>query len=787
MNGRQDVRDKRLYDHNCSLKMLGLPDAEMEASEYHKISLLKEEKLRKIYYDHLESARVYDSDDDEEEHEEEDDASDDETRDEDSSDNETKDEKQEHHIAGDQAQVHQQVAGQQERTKRGPIDMKKFWVKHGPNNKVQLQFNHLGQPCGVKTSKLSNFMSSLAYFNLTKANNYWVMKSAAKKWRSFKYYLKITFYDATLTLKQNIANGCGNRIHEKQWEKLCKYWRKEKTMAMSAANKATRANQDNARHTAGTRSFVVVHEQEVGFLVPEIKQGQPVSRSELYRIVHTNKDGLPVDDYSAAKIEEITSAFNVNPSLIHEEHREGDLYSHIFPNPSKSRMHGFGLVVGGKSSELLNEAIAAFRDSKEENLQLRGLVETLVASQAALTERSKLIEDKLNSFLATQELKSTSTAEEEADSANKMLPETEQVSATEGAAAAKKRYNQAAEASKDEAIQGGKHLRQKDEASRGAKHLKQAAKASQGGNFWKKTEEASQLLGKHSFLATQDLKSTSTGAEEADSDKKMLPETEQVPATEGAAAAKRRRYSQAAESSKDEAIQGGKHLRQTDEASQGGKYSKKTDEASRGAKHLKQAAQATQGGKYLKQTEEASQLKQTVKESTEIAIAGIREKGNKTYRNKRRELEAEGATELIEPSQVKGTTASSQYIEASKATTLAKKKKRSAADCFKTTTTDCLKITAEAYTQVDETSQETTVVPKTKKLQNIIDSQVGELQCVVATNCTKPKPETSYKKLLEGCDELIKVKEEKVEEIIATKKHKAWFPPRKAMKVSLRY
>jgi hypothetical protein len=58
---------------------------------------------------------------------------------------------------------------------------------------------------------------------------------------------------------------------------------------------------------------------------------------------------------------------------------------------------------------------------------------------------------------------------------------------------------------------------------------------------------------------------------------------------------------------------------------------------------------------------------------------------------------------------------------------------------------------------------------------------------VVATNCANPKPKTSYKKLLEGFEELIKVKEEKVEEIIATKKHKAWFPPRKAMKVSLRY
>jgi hypothetical protein len=40
MNGRQDWRNK----------ILGLPDAEMEASEYERISLLKEEKFRKIYW-----------------------------------------------------------------------------------------------------------------------------------------------------------------------------------------------------------------------------------------------------------------------------------------------------------------------------------------------------------------------------------------------------------------------------------------------------------------------------------------------------------------------------------------------------------------------------------------------------------------------------------------------------------------------------------------------------------------------------------------------------------------
>jgi hypothetical protein len=134
---------------------------------------------------------------------------------------------------------------------------------------------------------------------------------------------------------------------------------------------------------------------------------------------------------------------------------------------------------------------------------------------------------------------------------------------------------------------------------------------------------------KHSFVATQDLKYTCTSAEEADSGKKMLPKTEQVPATEGAAAEKRRRYSQAAKGSKDEASRGAKHLKQAAKAIQGGKNSKQTDEASRGAKHLKQAAQAIQGGKYSKQRDEASQPKQTFNESTEIKIPGIIEKRQK--------------------------------------------------------------------------------------------------------------------------------------------------------------
>jgi hypothetical protein len=127
------------------------------------------------------------------------------------------------------------------------------------------------------------------------------MKSACKKWRAFKCYLKNTFWKAELSVNQNVANGCGQRIHGAQWRALCKIWRKSSSMVsnpyyvlvlstltfsfrhflvivkmwcaclankdfiqvLTSKNRNTRLNQANCLHTAGTRSFAVVHDQEV--------------------------------------------------------------------------------------------------------------------------------------------------------------------------------------------------------------------------------------------------------------------------------------------------------------------------------------------------------------------------------------------------------------------------------------------------------------------------------------------------------------------------------------------
>ena len=67
---------------------------------------------------------------------------------------------------------------------------------------------------------------------------------------------------------------------------------------------------------------------------------------------------------------------DANPTLIGKMHGDGDVYSQIFNEArvSKSRMHGFGLLVGVKNSVMLNAAMAALRESREENLQLRSMV-----------------------------------------------------------------------------------------------------------------------------------------------------------------------------------------------------------------------------------------------------------------------------------------------------------------------------------------------------------------------------------------------------------------------------
>ena len=50
---------------------------------------------------------------------------------------------------------------QVEKSGRGPTDLKAFWKKVNPSCKIDIEWNDRGQPCGVNTSTLTNFIGCL--------------------------------------------------------------------------------------------------------------------------------------------------------------------------------------------------------------------------------------------------------------------------------------------------------------------------------------------------------------------------------------------------------------------------------------------------------------------------------------------------------------------------------------------------------------------------------------------------------------------------------------------------
>ncbi|BAF09729.2 Os02g0696600 [Oryza sativa Japonica Group] len=105
------------------------------------------------------------------------------------------------------------------------------------------------------------------------------------------------YFNSELSWRQNVLNGCQERIPIKQWAWLVRYWKTEAARIKSERNKATRSLQLNGTHTTGSRGFAVVLDQT------ELKENRKVGRAELYVITHTKRNGEPLDEYCSDKID----------------------------------------------------------------------------------------------------------------------------------------------------------------------------------------------------------------------------------------------------------------------------------------------------------------------------------------------------------------------------------------------------------------------------------------------------------------------------------------------------
>ena len=102
--------------------------------------------------------------------------------------------------------------------------------------------------------------------------------------------------------------------------------------------------------------------------------------------------------------QKIDETLGENPELAGEEPSANDLYSTLFPKAKKSTRYGLGMVVGGKGSEQLSDALAALEVTRKENINLLIKMENM-------EQKTNKMEGQLNqlmvTFQASQNVQST--------------------------------------------------------------------------------------------------------------------------------------------------------------------------------------------------------------------------------------------------------------------------------------------------------------------------------------------------------------------------------------------
>ncbi|XP_066345834.1 uncharacterized protein [Miscanthus floridulus] len=219
-----------------------------------------------------------------------------------------------------------QLASQRKgRRPRGLTLCLKVWTMH-KGMRIPVSLNSSGQPIGKEAATLTSFLGALARdgilapltyhnwklvpeknkdvmchivklkFDIAPFPKSWIVKSLAKKWRTWKFQLKQQHFDTHETEEERLADR-NPRVLEEHWRFLVAYWSTEKAQALSAQNKAIQAKVTTYQ-TSGTKSFARRIEEE--------KQKWPnkdePTVEDLFILTHTPKDGRPVTKAAADAI-----------------------------------------------------------------------------------------------------------------------------------------------------------------------------------------------------------------------------------------------------------------------------------------------------------------------------------------------------------------------------------------------------------------------------------------------------------------------------------------------------
>ncbi|GJU78697.1 transposase, Ptta/En/Spm, plant [Tanacetum coccineum] len=216
---------------------------------------------------------------------------------------------------------------------RGPTKKKEIW-NLASDEKVLVTFNELCQPIGDEGNELTNFLGTLVRMPQHIGIHYpewrkvpkekkddlwsivkekfsfqsdhsekdikeWIMSDMSTKWKCWKYELKKSSYDPTMTINEIVASQTDDRVETGQFRTLVESWFTEEKQVESERKKINRLKSIEP-HVTGTKSFARVKDEKT-----KKNKGVSPSRGGMYCITRTRKDGSIVNAVAAQVVADI--------------------------------------------------------------------------------------------------------------------------------------------------------------------------------------------------------------------------------------------------------------------------------------------------------------------------------------------------------------------------------------------------------------------------------------------------------------------------------------------------
>ncbi|GJR99085.1 ribonuclease H-like domain-containing protein [Tanacetum coccineum] len=242
---------------------------------------------------------------------------------------------------------------------RGPTKKKEIW-NLASDEKVLVTFNELCQPIGDEGNELTNFLGTLVRMPQHIGIHYpewrkekfsfqsdhsekdikeWIMSDMSTKWKCWKYELKKSSYDPTMTINEIVASQTDDRVETGQFRTLVESWFTEEKQVESERKKINRLKSIEP-HVTGTKSFARVKDEEVkylrqGFMMFAAAVQEQVPNLNLSSVM--NFMNMEVDDLSS--IHDNTTGKNPSSASGTQNSHFRVLVHDTHPNKSDANQH----------------------------------------------------------------------------------------------------------------------------------------------------------------------------------------------------------------------------------------------------------------------------------------------------------------------------------------------------------------------------------------------------------------------------------------------------------------